>query len=67
MWHYLNRCTHVSIYVTGPAKPGYVSTNYALSLYRPYRSNGTEYLYSVTCIIKPIKCLLRAENGIAIA
>ena len=55
------------VYVTGPAKTGHVGTNYTPSLYRSYLSIGTEYLHSVTCILKPIKCLLRAENCIAIA
>ena len=31
-----------------------------------YLSTGTEYLHSVTCIITPITCFLRAENSIAI-
>ena len=35
--------------------------------YRSYRSTGTEYLHSVTCIIPPMKCLLSTENCIAIA
>ena len=53
--------------MTEPAKTGHVGTNYSPSHYRLYLSTGTEYLHSVTCIIKPIKCLLRVENCIAIA
>ena len=49
-------------YVTGPAKTGHVGTNYTPSLYRSYLSSKMEYLHSVTCIIKPIKYLLRAKN-----
>ena len=48
--------------MTGPAKTGHVGTNYTQSHYRSYHSIATEYLNSVTCIIKPIKCVLRAEN-----
>ena len=33
----------------------------SLSLYRSYLSTGIIYLHSVTCIMMPIKCLLRAE------
>ena len=32
------------------------------SLYRSYLSIGKVYFHSVTCIMMPIKCLLRAEN-----
>ena len=49
-------------YVTGPAKTGHVGTNYTLLHYRSYLSIRTDYLHSVTCIIVPIKWLLRAEN-----
>ena len=56
-----------SQYVTRPAKTGHVGTNYILSHYRSYLSTGTEYLYSVTYIIQPIKILLDAQNCIAIA
>ena len=52
--------------MTGPAKTGHVGTNYTTSLYRSYLSAGTAYLYLVTCIIKPIKFLLDAQNYIAI-
>ena len=52
---------------TGPAKIGHVGTNYTPLLYRSYLRTGTEYLHSVTCIVKPVKCLPRAENCIAIA
>ena len=55
------------LYVTGPAKAGHVGTNYIPSLYRSYLSTGTEYLNSVICIKKPIKCLLHAKNCTAIA
>ena len=55
------------IYVTGPAKTGHVGTNYTSSLYRSYRSTGIVFLHSVTCIMMPIKCLLRAENCNTIA
>ena len=55
------------MYVTGPAKTGHVGTNYTLSLYRSYLSTGTEYLHSITCIIRPIKCLPGAENCTVIA
>ena len=53
--------------MTGPAKTGHVGTNYTPSHYRLYFSVETEYLHSVTCIIKPNKCLLRTETFIAIA
>ena len=56
-----------TVYVTGPAKIGHVGTNYILKCYSSYLSTGAEYLHSVTCIIKPTKCLLTAENCIAIA
>ena len=55
------------IYVTRPAKIGHVGTNYTLSHSRSYLSTGIENLYSVTCIIQPIKCLPCAKNCIAIA
>ena len=54
-------------FVIGPAKTGHVGTNYTPSHYRSYLSIGTEYLHSVTCHHKPIKCLQRVENGIVIA
>ena len=57
---------HKFTIVTGPAETGHVGTNYTMSLYRSYLSAGTEYLYFVTCIIKPIKFLLDAQNYIAI-
>ena len=53
--------------VTGPAKTGYVGRNYTLSLYRSYLSSGIVYFHSVTCIMMPIKCLLRVESCNAIA
>ena len=49
------------LFVTGPAKTGHVGTNYTMSLYRSYLSTGTEYFDSVTCIIRPNKCVLSAE------
>ena len=48
-----------SLIVTRPAKTGHVGTNYILLLYTSYLSTETEYLNSVSCIIKPTKCLLR--------
>ena len=54
-------------FVTGPAKTGHVGTNYTPSLYRSYLSTGIVYLHSVTFIMMPGKCLLRAENCNAIA
>ena len=48
---------YTKINVTRPMKTGYVVTNYTPSHYMSYLSIGTEYLYSVTCIIKPIKCV----------
>ena len=54
-------------YVTGPAKTGHVGTNYTPLLYRSYLSTGTVYFHSVTCIMMPIKFVLRAENCSAIA
>ena len=59
-------CMRVN-YMTGPVKTGHMGTNYTTSLYRSYFSVGTQYLYFVTCIIKPIKFLLDAQNYIAIA
>ena len=56
-----------SVNVTGPAKTGHVGTNYTPSLYRSYLSTGIVYLHSVTFIMMPGKCLLRAENCNAIA
>ena len=53
-------------FVTGPAKTGHVGTNYTLSHYRSYLSTGTEYFHSVTCTMKPLKCLLSDKNFIAI-
>ena len=35
-----------------------MGTNYTTPHYISYLSIGTEYLHAVTCIIKPIKCLL---------
>ena len=55
------------LYVTGPAKTGHVGTNYTPSLYRSYLSTGIVYLHSVTYIMMPGKCLLRAETCNAIA
>ena len=55
------------INVTRPAKTGHVGTIYTPSLYRSYLSTGIVYLHSVTCIMMPLKCLLRAENCNAIA
>ena len=53
--------------VTEPAKTGHVGTNYIPSLYRSYLSIGKVYFHSVTCVMMPIKCLLRTENCSAIA
>ena len=64
---FLQNCSHVVAYnVTGPAKTGHMGTNYTLSHNRSYHSTETEYLHFVTCIINPVKCLLRAEICIAI-
>ena len=54
-------------FVTGPAKRGHVGTNYIPSHYKSYLSSGIKYLHSVTCIIKPIRCLISDENCMAIA
>ena len=59
--------TYYAQIVTGPAKTGHVGTNYTPSLYRSYLSTGIVYLHSVTFIMMPGKCLLRAENCNAIA
>ena len=61
------QCSCLSSYVTGPAKTGHVGTNYTPSLYRSYLSAGIVYLYSVKCIMMPVKCLLGAETCNAIA
>ena len=53
-------------YVTGPAKIGHVGTNYTLSHNGSYLSTGIEYLHSITCIIKPINCVRRAETFMSI-
>ena len=55
----------IFVYVTRPAKTGHVH-GHKLH-YSSCCSTGTEYLYSVTCIITPIKCLLDTEKCIAIA
>ena len=60
-------CVYSALIVTGPAKIGHVVTSYTPSLYRSYLSIRIVYLHSVTCIMMPIKCLLRAENCNAIA
>jgi len=44
------------VYMTGPAKTGYVGTNYTQS------GNGKKYLCSVTCKIQLNKCGIRLEN-----
>ena len=54
------------MYVTGLAKTGHVGTNYTPSHNRLYLSTRMEYLYFVTCIIKPCNCLICAENCMAI-
>ena len=59
--------TVIKTMVTGPAKRGHVGTNYTLSLYRSYLSTGKVYFHSVTCIMMPIKCVLRAKHCSAIA
>ena len=53
--------------VTGPAKTGHVGTNYTPSLFTSYLSTGIVFLHSVTCIMMPIKCALRAETFNTIA
>ena len=55
----------ISLNVTGPAKIGHVGTNYTLSHTMPYFSTAKEYFHSVTCIVKPTKCLISAEKFIA--
>ena len=55
-----------SSFVTRPVKTGNVGTNYTPSLYSSYFSTGKIYFHSVTCIMMPIKFLLRAENYSAI-
>ena len=49
-------------YVTGPAKIGYVGTNYTPPLNISYLSIGIEYFHSVTCILTPIKGWISVEN-----
>ena len=53
------------IYHIGPAKIGHVGTNYTPSHNISYLSIGIEYFHSVTCIVKPTKCLISAENCMA--
>jgi len=48
------------------AKTGLVGTNYTTSHNRPFLSTATEYLWSVTCSIKSIKCLIRVAKFMAI-
>ena len=57
---------NIKAYVTGPVKTGHVGIHYTLSQSMSYLSTGTEYLHSATCIINPIKCLLRIETCTAI-
>jgi len=52
--------------VTGPTKTGYVGINYTPSHNWPFPSAVTEYLWCVTYTIKPIKCLIRVANLMAI-
>jgi len=40
--------------VTGPVKTGYVGTNFTPSHNKSFLSTVTEYLWSVTCTIKPM-------------
>ena len=56
--------SRLSFYV---AKTGHVGTNYTPLLYSSYLCTGKVYFHSVTCIMMPITCLLRAENCNAIA
>jgi len=51
--------TELLVYVTWPVKTGDVGTNYILSHERPFLSIETEYFCSVTCTIKPFKCVIR--------
>ena len=53
-------------YVTGPAIIGHVGTDYTLSHNGSYLSDEVEYLHSITCIIRPIKCIKDAETFMAI-
>ena len=61
-------CTHKSSYALPSTCKGY---NYKTPFADPvtYLSAGIdlEYLHSVTIIIKPMKCLISAENYVAIA
>ena len=54
------------VFVTGPAIIGHVGTDYTLSHNGSYLSDEVEYLHSITCIIRPIKCIKDAENFMAI-
>ena len=44
---------------------GHIGTNYTLSRNQSYLSDTMEYLHSVTSIIQPTKCLICAENDMA--
>ena len=46
----------------GPAKTGHVGTDYTPSLFTSYLSTGIVFLHSVTCMMMPIKSVLRAEH-----
>ena len=52
-------------FVTVPAKIGHVGTNYTPSHNMSCFSIGIEYFHSVTCIVKPTKCLIIDENIMA--
>ena len=51
--------------MTGPAKIEHVGTKYTLPYNISYLSTGIEYFHSVTCILKPTKFLISAENFMA--
>ena len=59
-----NQLAHVyHFYVTGPVNIGHVDTNYTLLHNISYLSIQIEYFHSVTCSLKPTKCLIiSAEN-----
>ena len=61
------RVQRLLLIVTGPAKTGHVGTKYTPSFYKSYLSTEEVYFHSVTCIMMPIKRLLKAEicNSIA--
>ena len=58
----LNHQIYINFFATGPAKIRHMGTNYI----PPHNiSSGIQYFHSVTCIAKPTKCLISAENFMA--